>query len=84
MVAFHMAPTWDLACNPGMRPDWESNQRPFGSQHILNPLSYTSQDLFMFFKYFIHLFLGRGERREKEKERNIDVREKHQSVASTG
>ena len=18
--------TWDLACNPGMRPDWESNQ----------------------------------------------------------
>ena len=21
-----------LACNPGMCPDWESNQRPFGSQ----------------------------------------------------
>ena len=20
-----------LACNPGMCPDWESNQRPFGS-----------------------------------------------------
>ena len=22
----------DLACNPGMCPDWESNQQPFGSQ----------------------------------------------------
>ena len=35
-------PTGDLACNPGMCPDWESNQRPFGSQPVLNPLSYTS------------------------------------------
>ena len=25
-------PTGDLACNPGMCPDWEWNQRPFGSQ----------------------------------------------------
>ena len=24
--------TRDLACNPGMCPDWESNQRPFGLQ----------------------------------------------------
>ena len=24
--------TGDLACNPGMCPGWESNQRPFGSQ----------------------------------------------------
>ena len=24
-------PTGDLARNPGMCPDWESNQRPFGS-----------------------------------------------------
>ena len=24
--------TWDLARNPGMCPDWESNQKPFGSQ----------------------------------------------------
>ena len=34
------------------------------------------------FKLFIHLFLDRGERREKERERNISVREKHQPVAS--
>ena len=26
------APYWDLACNPGMCPDWELNQQPFGSQ----------------------------------------------------
>ena len=25
-------PTGDLAHNPGMCPDWEWNQRPFGSQ----------------------------------------------------
>ena len=34
------------------------------------------------FKDFVYLFLERGEGREKEKERNIDVREKHRSVAS--
>ena len=27
-----MAPTVDLAHNPGMFPDWELNQRPFGSE----------------------------------------------------
>ena len=27
----------------------QSNQRPFGSQPVLNPLSYTSQDFFFFF-----------------------------------
>ena len=27
-----MPPTGDLAGNPGMCPDWESNQQPFGSQ----------------------------------------------------
>ena len=25
VVASHMAPTGDLACNPGMWPDWELN-----------------------------------------------------------
>ena len=27
-----MPPTRDLACNPGMGPDWESNQQLFGLQ----------------------------------------------------
>ena len=31
VVASHMPPTGDLAHNPGMCPDWESNLRPFGS-----------------------------------------------------
>ena len=29
-VASHMPSTWDLAHNPGMHPDWELNQQPFG------------------------------------------------------
>ena len=32
VFASHVPPTGDLACNPGMCPDWELNQRPFGSQ----------------------------------------------------
>ena len=43
VVASHVAPTGDLACNPGMCPDWESNRRPFGLQPTLIPQSYTSQ-----------------------------------------
>ena len=29
---FSRAPYWGLAHNPGMCPDWESNQQHFGSQ----------------------------------------------------
>ena len=36
----HHLPTGDLAPNPGVCPDWELNQRPFG---LLSPLSHTSQ-----------------------------------------
>ena len=32
VVASHMPPLGDLAHNPGMCPDWEWNQWPFGSQ----------------------------------------------------
>ena len=32
VVASPVLPTGDLACNPSTCPDWESNQRPFGSQ----------------------------------------------------
>ena len=44
VIASHVAPIGDLAHNPGMCPDWELNQRPFGSQSVLSPLSYTRQD----------------------------------------
>ena len=49
VVACHMAPNGDLAHNPGMCPDWGSNQQPFGSQPMLNPLSYTARALFLYF-----------------------------------
>ena len=39
-------------------------------------------DGFSFLKIFIYLFLEKGEGREREKGRNMDAREKHQSVAS--
>ena len=32
VVASHTPPTGDLAHNPGMCPDWESNQQAFGFQ----------------------------------------------------
>ena len=32
VVASHTPPTGDLAYNPGMCPDWESNPQTFGSQ----------------------------------------------------
>ena len=32
VVASHTPPTGDLAHNPGVCPDWELNQRSFGSQ----------------------------------------------------
>ena len=32
VVASRMPPTGDLAHNPGMSPEWESNQLTFGSQ----------------------------------------------------
>ena len=32
MVASHSTPTGGLTHNPGMCPDWESNQQPFGLQ----------------------------------------------------
>ena len=32
MVASHMPPTGDLACNPGICPNWELNLWPFDSQ----------------------------------------------------
>ena len=43
MVVSPVSPTGDLAHNSGMCLDWELNWRHFGSQPMLNPLSYTSQ-----------------------------------------
>ena len=47
VVTSHVPPTRDLAYNPGMCPEWESNQylvcRP-----VLKPLSHTSPGTFFF------------------------------------
>ena len=37
VVAAHAPATGDLAHNPGMCPDWEWNQQPFGSQAHAQP-----------------------------------------------
>ena len=37
LAASRMPPTGDLAHNPGMHPDWESNQWPFSSQAGTQP-----------------------------------------------
>ena len=43
VVASHAPAIGDLDRNPGMCPDWESNQRSFGSQaHTQSTLSHTS------------------------------------------
>ena len=42
LVASHMPSTGDLARNPGMCPDWESNLGP-ACRPVLDALSHTSQ-----------------------------------------
>ena len=66
--------------------NWTSNLSLCGM--MLNQLTHLGQgsgrfSLFFFlFKDFTCLSLERGQRREKERERNIDVRQIHGSVAS--
>ena len=45
LVASCISPTRGLAYNPGLCPDWELNQWPFGRRLALNPMSHTSQGL---------------------------------------
>ena len=54
------APHWGLACNPGMCPDWELNQRPFGSQGGPQSLSHTSQSECQIFTSLILLVFESG------------------------
>ena len=54
VVASHAPPTGDLACNPGICPDWELNQQPFGSQagaQSTEPHQPRQQIFFPFHKY---------------------------------
>ena len=49
MVASHALPTGDLACNPGMCPDGELNQRAFGSQASV--ILYVNKNVHSVLKY---------------------------------
>ena len=51
VVASHMPSTGDLACNPGMCPDWELNQRPFGSQASTQSTEPHQPGPYMFFDW---------------------------------
>ena len=52
VAASFMSPTGDLAYNPGMCPDWESNQRSFASQIGTQQLSHTSQGKYRTFEFW--------------------------------
>ena len=47
-VASCTPPTRDLAHNPGMCPDWESNLGPFGSQASAQPTELQQPGLYTF------------------------------------
>ena len=69
LVASHTPPTGDLAHNPGMCPDWESNWRPFGLQNNANPLRHQSGQCLETFFIFINegVLLDRVEARDTAK-----------------
>ena len=54
VVASHVPPTGDLAHNPSMCPDWELNQRPFGSQAGTQSTEPPSQGLSIFLMEGLH------------------------------
>ena len=55
VVASHVPPTDEQARNPGMCPDWESNQQPFGSQAGTQSTEPHQPGLFLWFSlsYFM-------------------------------
>ena len=58
VVASCARPSGDVAHNPGMCPDWESNWRPFGLQASAHPLSRTSQGFEQFLEVLHEPFLA--------------------------
>ena len=54
VVASHVPCTGDLAHNPGMGPDWESNQRSFGPQAVTQ-YPEPQQPGLLFYFYFLFL-----------------------------
>ena len=51
VVVSRVPSTGHLACNPGIHPDWESNQQPFGSQaHTQSTELHQPGLIFSFYK----------------------------------
>ena len=60
MVASCAPPTGDLACNPGMRADWESAGDPLIHRLALYPLSHNSQGRIFLITRENNVFKGKG------------------------
>ena len=56
VVASRMPPPGDLACHPGMWPDWESNWQPFGSKASAQSIKPHQPEIIKVF-FIINLFL---------------------------
>ena len=74
VVASHALPIEDLACNPGMCPDWELSQWPFGSQASTQSTEPHQPGLLSLFK-FIYIFREREREGEGEGETHWYERE---------
>ena len=48
-----MPPTGDMACNPGMYPDWDRTGDPLVNRLALSPLSHTSQGTILAFIFIM-------------------------------
>ena len=72
VVASHVPPTEDLACNTGMCPDWESNQQLLGSQaHAQSTEPYQSGHFHSYFlkRFYSSVFREKGRVGEREGEK---------------
>ena len=54
VVFFHTPPTGHLAHNPGLCPDWESNQQPCSSQASVQSTEHTSQGYYYYFENILY------------------------------
>ena len=77
-----MPSTGDMACNPGMCSDWESNQQPFGFQagtqstepHQPGPgYGVVVVVVVCFFLKILFIYFQRERGREGERDRSISV-----------
>ena len=60
LIASCIPPTGDLACNPGMCPDWDLNLWPFGLWDNTQPteLYQSGQQVFLTYRTPVNLFLS--------------------------